>query len=154
MTDHDSGVIAHVEEDHARIKELMQELTSATAPPETPPDDFRRWRLSLLRQLRDFQHVLLNHFDLEEVGGFTEDLRTRAPRLGARIDQIADDHDAILRRLGAIIDGLKSLDQFREDEVDDLFESIRALVTYLRTHEAMESALLQDAYYRDVGVGD
>jgi iron-sulfur cluster repair protein YtfE (RIC family) len=141
-----------IEEDHHRLESIISQLTTEIT--REPPAAFDGWKLSILRKLRDFQNELRKHFDLEEHGGFMDEVISHAPRYVSRVEALVSEHDAVSESLEAILTHVKAATapaMWREARIParltELFET-------LREHESEENTLIQDTYFQDLGVGD
>lgn len=146
--------IAHqVEQDHQRLR-MQESALEAELSKDVQASTFDDWRLRFLKQLREFQYRLLRHFDLEEDGGFMADLVAHVPRMSDKIDALEAEHVELLARLESIIADVKRVDNLSQWENVALKARIISLLRALRQHEATECALIQEAYYQDIGVAE
>jgi iron-sulfur cluster repair protein YtfE (RIC family) len=141
-----------IKEDHHRLESIITQLTTEIT--RVPPAAFDGWKLSLLRKLRDFQNELRKHFDLEEHGGFMEEVISHAPRYVSRVEALVSEHEEVCESLDAILTDLKAATSpamWREARIaprlTEMFET-------LKEHESEENSLIQDTYFQDLGVGD
>jgi ElaB/YqjD/DUF883 family membrane-anchored ribosome-binding protein len=146
-------IAQQVEQDHRRLR-MHETALEAEVNRMVSPTEFAQWRTRFLRQLRDFQYRLLQHFDLEEDGGFMADLVGHVPRMSDKIDALEAEHAELLDTLESIIADLKRADSLSQWENAKLKVRISSLLKALRKHEAAECALIQEAYYQDIGVAD
>ena len=153
MSPHPTDVTSTVEAEHEHIKETMTLLADELAR-DVEPADFPQWKLTYLWRLRDFQAMLLKHFDLEEEGGFTTDLLRLAPHRANQIRQVEAEHRKIMALLTQLTGLLKRMDRLTDVRMARLRDQLQDLVALIRTHEAAECELIQAAYYEDFGVGD
>jgi len=112
------------------------------------------WKLELLWELRDFQTLLLKHFDLEEEGPYNAALIREAPHCAPRLDELEDQHHNLLTALSRIIADLKQADTIRKAGEAQVCSHIKELLGRVQRHEAAERDLLQDVYFQDYGTGD
>ncbi|NQV72144.1 hypothetical protein HQ496_03400 [bacterium] len=144
---------AQIENEHKALHVSLNQLD--TAFDVLPgPDDFKNWKLGLLWQLRDFQNQLQKHFDLEESGGFTSDMTKIAPHLVSKIEDLEEDHLKIISDLTHILDVLKSIQHAESAKIDRVKCRMEGLLSFIRNHESAENAIIQEAYFQDMGVGD
>jgi hypothetical protein len=125
-----------------RIRPLLRAIESA----------FRRRgpAASLILLLEDLHEELERHFDAEERGGYFADVRTAAPWLGARIDDLLGDH----REFRTWSDELVGLARRLRDDpegIDALEVSFEELSESLRNHEREEDELVREALQVDLG---
>jgi len=148
MSEAKSSLIRQIEEDHKQLAAFTKSLTSAVGD-VAKADDFPAWKREFVWQLRDFYNLLLKHFELEEEGGYMNDLMELAPRFAGKAESLHSEHQAILRDLDGIITGLKAVTA--ASEVGEVQERLTALVGQLECHECAEREMLADAYYQDIG---
>ena len=144
---------AQIENEHKALHISLNQLD--TAFDELPvSENFQNWKLGLLWQLRDFQNQLQKHFDLEESGGFTADMTRVAPHLVSKIEDLEEDHLKIISDLIHILDVLKSISRADSAKIDRVKCRVEGLLSFIRKHETAENAIIQEAYFQDMGVGD
>lgn len=147
------SLASRVQEEHAGLKRtiasIRDDLRSGVKDAE-----FAEWRLNFVWRLRDFQNTLLKHFDLEEDGGFMQDLVAVSPGCAARVDRLKQEHDEAIPRLNELTEQLKGMASKRLDELERFSTGLIDLFDMLERHEAAERELIQDVYFLDIGVGD
>ncbi len=143
-------VALEVERDHKHLNKEMAELKTFLVRDEVP-DDFAKWRLEFLWQMRDFKNRLLKHFDLEEEGGFMRDVVEAAPHCEHHVDQLRDEHENIDARIDEILKDLKQMAVMDVKKIRGIRTRIGEIMTALRDHESQEQRLIQKAYYREYG---
>jgi len=142
-----------VENDHRALLKALADLDNAFS--ELPEmSGFNQWKLERLWQLRDFLNQLQKHFDLEEAGGFNEELTRSAPQLASRIAGLEEDHLKITSDLNHILDVLKPVPNIESPRIERVKVRLAELIAFIRRHEAEETDLIQEALYQDFGVGD
>ncbi len=149
----DRDLARRIEEDHRNLHSTMDDLDRAFEH-EVGSDTFAGWKMDLLWKLRDFHNQLQKHFDLEEEGGYNEDLIRVAPHLSTQIAHLEEDHRKIISDLNHILEVLKSVLNADSPKVIRVEERVSDLVTFIRDHECKEHAIIQEAYFQDYGVGD
>ena len=115
---------------------------------------FKSWKIELLWQLRDFHNQLQKHFDLEESGGFNEELARLAPHLVSKVEHLEEEHLKIISDLNHILGVLKGIEHVGSSKIDRVKCRVEGLVSFIRAHETAEHDVIQEAYYQDYGVGD
>jgi hypothetical protein len=102
-----------------------------------------------LRHLRDILEV---HFaDEEAPDGFFDMIRDRAGLYVARVEQLRQEHGALMRDVDAILDQVRAC---VAGPVAAIRTQASTLADRIERHEARESDLLGDAMGTDVGAGD
>ena len=100
----------------------------------------------------DLTEYLKSHFQAEErPGGFFDAVVEAAPRHSGHVDELRAEHRQLLEQLAALRGAIQAPYKEASEEVLD---EVAAFVTAMREHEKREASLLQDAFSRDVGVGD
>ncbi len=150
MGEKKAAIADRVEEEHATLRTLMDNVLDAFARP--PSKEFADWKLELVWQLRDFRNVLVKHFDLEEDGGFMGDVIAKAPQEKRRVDMLEAEHGEFLDELDGITGELKRMADV--STLPSVRDRLSGLVNKLHDHEASERDLMYSVYFRDIGVGD
>lgn len=142
-----------IEADYKRLRDLSSELTTFIAQ-NVASEHFTAWKLSALTRLRDFQNQLAKHFDLEEDGGFIDELLGLSPESSNWINDLREDHRRMLEDLASIIAMVKSYSLPGDLDLPQLRSRINTFLVGLREHESAETALLYDAHFQVNGAGD
>ena len=142
-----------IQEEHDSLKETMAAIRSDLESDEREAD-FSNWRLNFVWRLRDFQNALLKHFDLEEDGGFMQELVAVSPGCTARVALLKQEHEDIIPRLNELTDELKEMTSRQPITLNRIAAGLIDLFDLLERHEAAERELIQDVYFQDIGVGD
>lgn len=142
-----------IEQDHVRLKAMMASISDDLDRSVSPPE-FSAWKSSFVLSLRDFQSQLLKRFDLEEDGGFIEEMKRLAPQWMYRIRGVEEDHERIRNRLRAIIADLKTCRSLSEYEKTACHGRILDLISHLHEHERTENDMIQTAHNQVYGAGD
>ena len=142
-----------IQEEHDSLKETIAAIRSDLES-DTREADFANWRLNFVWRLRDFQNALLKHFDLEEDGGFMQELVAVSPGCTARVALLKQEHEDIIPRLNELTDELKEMTSRQPITLNRIAAGLIDLFDLLERHEAAERELIQDVYFQDIGVGD
>lgn len=99
-----------IENDHKALHSALKHIDVAF---DEVPDfaTFKDWKIELLWLLRDFLNQLQKHFDLEESGGFNDELSRIAPHLLAQVEHLEEEHLKIVSDLTHILDILKTVNR-------------------------------------------
>lgn len=143
-------VAEKIAKDHESIRRYIGALNLLEMT-EVDAKEFFDWKLEFIWQLRDFKNRLLKHFDLEEEGGFTEDIVKVAPHLSRKVSGLKVEHDQILMSLDEILFKLKRMKKKNDTELEQVQFELNDVITSLRDHENEENILMQQAYYREFG---
>lgn len=150
MTYKKTSIAEQVEQDHACLKRDMGEIHEDILR-EVADEDFSDWKLEFMWRLRDFRNRLCKHFDLEEEGGFMNEIIDEAPERLNRVKELEAEHDQILSDLDAILAVLKIMEIRDAAKIEDVRRRVIQLLSTLRTHESAENELIQRVYYREHG---
>ncbi len=143
-------VAEKIAKDHESIRRYIGALNLSEMT-EVDAKEFFDWKLEFIWQLRDFKIRLLKHFDLEEEGGFMEDIVKVAPHLSRKVSGLKVEHDQILMSLDEILFKLKRMKKKNDTELEQVQFELNDVITSLRDHENEENILMQQAYYREFG---
>jgi len=129
-----------IEKEHADLCGLLSRVEETT--------DLRQ----LLELLRGLPELLQRHFALEEgPGGLHQIIASRAPWRTHDLETVMAEH----RTLAAKASGLVAdLQQHLDGPPEDLLHRTASLTHRLQRHEALETDMLCDAVYTDLGGGD
>ncbi|NNE45730.1 MAG: hemerythrin domain-containing protein [Rhodothermales bacterium] len=152
MADKKSNIASRIEEEHASLRQLMKVIGESVG--RDPEGDFGEWKLELIWTLRDFQNELVKHFDLEEDGGFMDDVIRKAPQESKKAEVLEMEHREFLDELDSITDVLKQMNEQNTSALPTVRERVLALINKLHDHEASERDLIYTVYFQDIGVGD
>ncbi|MFQ5652385.1 MAG: hypothetical protein ACE5IY_20840 [bacterium] len=145
-----SDIAIQVEKEHECIKRDMRLLEETFAQGEQA-EEFAEWRLEYMWRLRDFRLHLLKHFDLEEEGGFMQEILERAPEVHGKLRQLEMEHEKIVTDLDAILSALKTMAFRNESKLEGIRSQVLQLLSDIRTHEAAENELIQTIYCQEYG---
>lgn len=125
--------------DHHELKQLLPRIEECSDISDL---------LALLRQLHT---LLVRHFKAEESpAGLHQIIGDAAPQYGNYLQRLFEEHEALDRRIEALIDRAQAL---LEGPVAEVRIEVAGLCTSLREHESTETRLLTDALYTDLGEG-
>ena len=142
----DRDTLEHVRHDHARLHTLLGDTRRRLTQREETVNDVATMLGSVCEHLVD-------HFKLEEDGGFFQQLTAQAPRLSDIAETLEEEHVHLLETAQSLAkiarEGDGSDSWWSRLETDFLDFSKRML-----QHEAKEHDLLQQAYGEDIGSHD
>lgn len=101
-------------------------------------------------QLEVTRRHIAEHFRFEEENGYLEAVRKRQPHLERSIEQLAEEHKALVQGLEALVARANQ----ETSNSADLRGEVRSWVGQLRRHEERENDLVLDAFNLDVGAED
>lgn len=106
----------------------------------------------LARSLRHLRFTLEVHFASEEVpDGFFDMIRDRAAVYVAQVEQLRQEHVALIRDVDLVLDRVRAC---LAGPVADIMAHAGTLADRIEQHEAREIALLGEAMSTDYGAGD
>jgi hypothetical protein len=106
--------------------------------------------LSLLIPLLEELHRLLHgHFAREEApDGLHGIIEEAAPHDLARVKELLDEHEGFLTMILALKDKIRTC---LDGPMAEIYRDVQTLCDRLQTHEEIETKLLTDALYTDLG---
>ncbi len=142
-----------VHDEHEYLKKEMRKIRSMMNCDVTV-EDYPKWRLDFLWLLRDFSNALQRHFDLEEEGGFMNDVVRLAPQHLPAVQRLEAQHRTITANLNQVIDALKTMESLDNATMQNACKDVDNLLILLAEHEAAEGDILETTYLLDYGGGD
>ncbi|MGF1583206.1 MAG: hemerythrin domain-containing protein [Gemmataceae bacterium] len=104
----------------------------------------------LSARLQETQDHILEHFRLEEEGGYLQEIREAEPRLNREIDHLYEEHAVLAKVLQGLIDDLQA-----ETTIDDTVrKKVQSWIKHVRKHESCENLLVEDVFVLDIGDKD
>lgn len=140
-----------IKEDHLSIKSLTQQIRQHIKK-DVSDITFESWLHNLNDLIQKLQHKLIEHFEMEEEGGFMADILSIAPQKRHAISQLKSEHEMMLKDVKLILRCVSEAHTIEETKMINLTHRIRELLDLLTTHEAAENILLEDTYLRDEGI--
>lgn len=158
MTRHDESVAsgaANVLAEHRAVRQVLARLRAAAQfalGQIAATEGHVRPHFELEEALGEFASAAQAHFAAEEApGAFFEDVAETAPRHQAVLDDLRDQHGAILEEAARLT---RDLADERVEGIADIVGSVLALVDLVESHEAAENEILLEAMNTDLGAGD
>jgi hypothetical protein len=141
-----TAAAAHVTEAHEELRAHVRALRGLIdrCP---PPHDRLTWLAYLCLAIADFTEALAGHFEHEETDGAFHDLLQHRTELLSEVRRLGDQHRDMLVALDAVRCGLGEL------PLGEVTARLLRLLEDFERHEQAETALVQLAYGRDLGVG-
>ncbi len=134
-----------IREEHERLASLLRRLQEDVAA-------FCSSWASLREELRVFKDHLRRHFELEEEGGFMEEVLRRWPHATSRVEALRAEHERLLREAE---DLLEASGRATEGQPMDAWAATcHRFLSAIREHEWRENRLIQEVFCLDVGGGD
>ncbi|NIR52828.1 hypothetical protein GWO43_29795 [candidate division KSB1 bacterium] len=145
-----SDIAVQIEQEHECLKRDMGDIKEDMMQDVTA-DNFRNWRLEFMWRLRDFKNHLSKHFDVEEEGGFMNEILTEAPEALNQVKKLEAEHTHVLAALDEILDDLKVMEVKDLPNVADIRNRVSGVISTIRAHEAAENDLIQTVYCQEYG---
>ncbi|RMH89402.1 MAG: hypothetical protein D6681_14530 [Calditrichaeota bacterium] len=146
-------VAQRIKEEHRRLAEAMANLRRLVQDPRPEPE-YAEWRMEVLWELRDLHTALAKRHDLEDEGGFMQELLRVAPHHAQAVHRLEQQRHGIVNELNGVIDELKQCEVFREEAVRSICRGIDELLDRMVKHDAAEGDILVSTYFQDEGSGD
>lgn len=148
-----SAFLQEIKEDHVDLWDLFGRLSEMAA--EGAIEVPTRHLQEMLAQLRD---RLAFHFALEEGYGYFEEPLEVAPRLSHKADKLREEHAALYSQvcdLCGLAERLPAGDGTKVNAArKEVMRRFREFAACFYQHETAETALIQEAFLQDIGVGD
>ncbi|MBP1684409.1 MAG: Hemerythrin cation binding domain [Deltaproteobacteria bacterium] len=136
---------SEIQRQHKELMRLITHLqTTATEASTTVSAEQRR--AALQDEVAQLRASLVEHFQMEEEGGYLE--AATAAGQGHSVARLQRQHEEILDALRRVADAC------RGGALDEATAGARNVISRLREHEAEECRLMQNAITDDIGVGD
>ncbi len=145
-----SDIAIQIEKEHECLKRDMGDIKNEVTK-EVQSEGFTDWRLEFMWRLRDFRTHLQKHFDLEEEGGFMNELISEAPQAMNSIKKLEAEHDQIVANLDGILTSLKELELIDDNKLGDILKRVTQLMSSIQDHESAENELMQKVYCQEYG---
>ena len=94
---------------------------------------------------------MLNHFDLEEEGGYLAEIIAEAPHAFKQVKNLEVQHEQFIIDLNSIISNLKQIERYNPEKIQDCRSKLVILIRLLLEHERTENELVQSVYCTDIG---
>ena len=118
---------------------------------ERRPDKRRGVHTAAVAKIEDLQRELLQHFALEEMGGYLSEVLAIAPQHSRRAETLAGSHGLLRDQLGRLLTRAR-----RADPDSTNWEVLRAdlhcFSAEILIHEEAEARLVSDVFLQDLGI--
>lgn len=148
--------IDQVLDEHRELREALARLRGFLEGPrpEVGQKGAHRWSSELSSQLVTLHDKLFRHFRYEDDSGMVETLTQRHPRATRRIEELSDEHPAMLQEIRNLTFELLAYSEGRPRGDTAFRRRLTTLLDQLDRHERDETDLIQRLEYRDLGAGD
>ncbi|MCS6817236.1 MAG: hemerythrin domain-containing protein [Blastocatellia bacterium] len=134
-----------IREEHEKLTALMRQLQEEIAT-------FCSSWASLREGLRAFKDHLRRHFELEEEGGFMEEVLRRWPHATPQVEALRAEHERLLQETEALLQVSRHVAE--DQPIDAWAAACGRLLSAIQEHEWRENRLIQEVFCLDVGGGD
>ncbi len=148
-----SDIARQIENEHEELKKQM-DLLKSVVQSELDQNNFKDWQVNVVLTLREFKGTLEKHFEMEEIGGFNEELVRLKPQNKKKIEELETEHREIILKIENIIAHLKELIHYEKEKINAVVNDVLNLIETLYLHEAAERELVNNTYFLDVGSAD
>ncbi len=136
---------------HQHLGAVLDSLAASLGTVAERPDDVGT-RVEMLRLLRKLEHLLPEHFEYEEAGGYLAEALAVAPQLTRRAQRLRNEHSWFVTKLAALANRARDAGE-SPGSWKALAAGVRKFTYELRNHELKENSLVQDAFTYDTGGG-
>jgi iron-sulfur cluster repair protein YtfE (RIC family) len=144
MTKTANTVAEAMSQAHARLLEDLRRLQEAVRAP------FSDGPAELHSRLERMRTHLIEHFRLEEHGGYLDGVRQREPQVDRTIAKLRGEHRELTQALDDLLGEVKACELLEEA----LRAKVRDWIMHVRCHESRENSLIQDAFNLDISAED
>ena len=116
-----------------------------------PAVSLDRKQSSIRHAMRSYLRHLQRLLDLEEQGGYLDDLIETRPNLQIQVDRLREEHAQIRESIREFSERIDDNSAWSGDHFEGACESIRTLLDEVDHHDRDEIALLQESLLTDVG---
>mgnify|MGYP001354203284 CR=1 FL=1 len=155
MQEVSSGVDKIVDE-HRELRIMTAAWRAFLAPPrpQIGAPGAHTWAADLAEQLLKLHDKVFRHFRHEERSGVLEEIGRLNPQAAAAVEVLSRDHDRMLADLRALLGAAMIYSEAKTPEDSRLRRWTLSILSHLEQHEHEETALLQQTFCLDLGLGD
>ena len=153
MSKTNKDISKRIRDDHLHMKTAIRDIRKLIKE-EVKPESFTPWIKNLQKILSYFNTEIHEHFELEEDGGFMDDVLKLKPQKKYAVSQLKTEHELMSTDLRRIIKCVDEAGTYDEIKKINLTQRIRDFLDLLSVHEAEENLLLEDLYLQDDGIAD
>lgn len=141
-----------ISEEHAQVMEQMYLLRKSLAiPPETSR---AAWLPDLRRCFQSLATHLNQHMELEESGGYMQEILQLRPTLTREVERLSHEHVEMRRLIEQIDSALGDLEPKDGLLIRHAIARIGMFLAYVEQHKTEEEHLVMAVFTNDIGVGD
>lgn len=141
-----------ISEEHSHVKEQMFQLRKSLAiPPETGR---AAWLPDLRKCFQGLATHLNQHMELEESGGYMQEILQLRPTLTREVERLSHEHVEMRRLIEQIDAALGELGPKDALLIRHAIARIGMFLAYVDQHKTEEEHLVMAVFTNDIGVGD
>lgn len=140
-------------EEHHELRGMVAALEDflEMPRPEIGQKGYHTWASELSGRLVALHDRLFRHFRSEEEGGLMEELSDLNPRASTRIRLLEGEHGQILEGLRETMSASMRYSEGKEPADPRLRQRVRRILEQTAEHERIETDLIQELLYSDLG---
>lgn len=140
-------------EEHQELRAQVADLEEFLAQPRPRigQKGYHTWGTSLSVRLVALHDKLFRHFRSEEEGGLMEELSALHPRAAAKIEALGGEHGQILEGIRNVMSASLRYSEGKEPADPRLRMRVRRVLEQTAEHERVETEMIQELLYSDLG---
>jgi hemerythrin-like domain-containing protein len=136
--------------EHQTLEHVMEALRITLDWP-VPRRDLAAKLSSVRFMAQSFQRHLERLMAIEETDGYMLSARDRQPHLSTRFEELRAEHDCFRQVFRQLVPSLEAVTSQDATLFDNLCHELRDLLGQVRDHSQAETALIQEAFFLEVG---
>jgi len=141
-------------QEHQELRENVSQLESFLdlPRPEIGQKGYHTWSSDLAVRLVALHDKLFRHFRTEEEGGLMDELSRMHPRAATKIDKLESEHSEILEGLRNVMSAALRYSEGKMPADPRLRQRVKKVLAKASKHEQIETEMIQELVYSDLGV--
>lgn len=141
-------------QEHKELREIVSQIEAFLQLPRPTigQKGYHTWASDLAGRLVGLHDKLFRHFRSEEEGGLLEELSRLHPRASGKIEKLGGEHSEILEGLRKVMSAALRYSEGKEPEDPRLRQRVRRILEQASRHEKVETDMIQELIYSDLGV--
>lgn len=153
MTSRQQEVVQQTRGEHDALVSAMHELEAALA--SAAPSRQRTWNQRVLAKLRTVVDRLREHVcSADGPEGLLAEIDATRPTLLHRVQRLRQEHADLLQQAQALLRQVENHGDAEQPDHGDIRQRSTWLLNALRHHQAIETDLIFESWYTDIGAGD
>lgn len=140
-------------EEHQELRASVADLEDFLEKPRPRigQKGYHSWASNLSTRLVGLHDMLFRHFRSEEEGGLMEELSAMHPRAAAKIESLEGEHGQILEGIRDVMSACLRYSEGKEPADPRLRMRVKKVLEQTAEHERVETELIQELLYSDLG---